>query len=105
MIRRYQLGWLLRSAPLGWGEGEKNGVPARGPRGRRRRAWLLAACHGCRPLTAIIFGASSPSSNISGKRGDGTKRLACGEASGFSMGQRALGVGSFLGERDFGEGV
>ena len=31
---------------------------------------------------------------ISDKRGEGTSRLACGEAFGFSTGRRALGEGS-----------
>jgi hypothetical protein len=52
--RRCRLGYLVRSAPEGRGERESRAYQHVGLRGRRRMARLLATCHRCRALTAII---------------------------------------------------
>ena len=89
MVRQHRLKWLLRSDPVG-----RRGGSASGDLGRRRRAQLLALCHGRRVLTAIIFRCISVLFENSEKRGGRASQLSSGVVSGSGMGKRALGAGS-----------
>jgi len=57
------------------------------------------------PSSTSASDSASSSSKISGTRGGRARRLAWGEAPGFSTGRRAFGRVSFLGDGDFGEGM